>query len=139
LDRYLRVQATQDMRRRVSACYVALDVKTEILAGYYTLAAGGVPLTEMPAALAKRLPRYASIPVVRMGWLAVNEHFRGQKLGAALLWNAVLRASRAEIAAFALVVDAKDEAAATFYHHHGFVSLTEGDRQWMLPLAKVSG
>jgi GNAT superfamily N-acetyltransferase len=138
LDRYLRTQATQDIRRRVSACYVALDTQTEAIAGYYTLAAGGVPLAEMPPVLSKRLPRYAAVPVVRMGRLAVDERYRGQKLGAALLWDAVLRASRAEIAAFALVVDAKDETAAAFYRHHGFVSLTDGERQWMLPLAKVT-
>jgi ribosomal protein S18 acetylase RimI-like enzyme len=137
LDRYLRTQATQDIRRRVSACYVALDTQTQAIAGYYTLAAGGVPLAEMPPTLSKGLPRYAAVPVVRMGRLAVDERYRGQKLGAALLWDAVLRASRAEIAAFALVVDAKDETAAAFYRHHGFVSLTEADRQWMLPLAKI--
>jgi predicted GNAT family N-acyltransferase len=105
---------------------------------YYTLAAGGVPLAEMPAQLAKRLPRYASVPVVRMGRLAVDQHYRGKKLGAALLWDAVLRASRSEIAAFALVVDAKDDTAAAFYQYHGFVTLDEGQRRWMLPLANVT-
>jgi ribosomal protein S18 acetylase RimI-like enzyme len=138
LDRYLREQATQDIRRRVSACYVAIDATASCIAGYYTLAAGGVPLVEMPPALAKRLPRYASVPVVRMGRLAVDERYRGRKLGAALLWDAVLRATRSEIAAFALVVDAKDAAAAAFYQRHGFVTLTEGQRQWILPLARVN-
>lgn len=31
--------------------------------------------------------------------------------------------ARAEIAAFALVVDAKDEMAVRFYRHHGFIVL----------------
>lgn len=138
LDRYFREQATQDIRRRVSACYVAVDSVTAVIAGYYTLAAGGVPLAEMPSQMAKRLPRYASVPVVRMGRLAVDQHYRSKKLGAALLWDAVLRASRSEIAAFALVVDAKDDTAAAFYQHHGFVALDEGQRRWMLPLANVN-
>lgn len=137
LDRYFREQATQDIRRRVSACYVAVDTATAVIAGYYTLAAGGVPLAEMPSQMAKRLPRYASVPVVRMGRLAVDHHYRSKKLGAALLWDAVLRASRSEIAAFALVVDAKDDTAAAFYQHHGFVVLDEGQRRWILPLANV--
>jgi GNAT superfamily N-acetyltransferase len=138
LDRYFREQATQDIRRRVSACYVAIDEATSTIAGYYTLAAGGVPLFEMPAQLAKRLPRYASVPVVRMGRLAVDQHYRHKKLGAALLWDAVLRATRSEIAAFALVVDAKDASAADFYRHHGFVALDDEQRRWLLPLANVT-
>ena len=56
LDRYFREQATQDIRRRVSACYVAIHEATFAIAGYYTLAASGVPLAEMPSQLAKRLP-----------------------------------------------------------------------------------
>jgi predicted GNAT family N-acyltransferase len=138
LDRYFREQATQDIRRRVSACFVAIDEATAAIAGYHTLAAGGVPLVEMPAPLAKRLPRYASVPVVRMGRLAVDQHYRGKKLGAALLWDAVLRATRSEIAAFALVVDAKDATAADFYRHHGFVALDDEQRRWLLPLANVT-
>lgn len=138
LDRYFREQATQDIRRRVSACYVAIDEATSAIAGYYTLAAGGVPLDEIPSQLAKRLPRYASVPVVRMGRLAVHQHYRGKKLGAALLWDAVLRATRSEIAAFALVVDAKDTTAADFYRHHGFVALDDEQRRWLLPLSNVT-
>ena len=139
LDGYLRDQATQDVRRRACACYVALDFQTRKIAGYYTLSAGGVALTDLPAALAKRLPRYPSVPVARMGRLAVDRAYRGRKLGAALLWDAAQRAVRSEVVVFALVVDAKDDAAAAFYRHHGFVVF--GDRpqqQFVLPLAKLS-
>lgn len=52
-----------------------------------------------------------------------------QALGAALLEDAALRASHSEIAAFALMADAKDDAAAAFYRHHGFVALDEGRRR----------
>lgn len=138
LDRYFREQATQDIRRRISACYVAIDEATSAIAGYYTLAAGGVPLDEMPTQLAKKLPRYASVPVVRMGRLAVDQRYHGKKLGAALLWDAVLRATRSEIAAFALVVDAKNDVAAEFYRHHGFVALDDEQRRWLLPLSNMT-
>ena len=33
-----------------------------------------------------------------------------------------IAASRTEIAAYVLIVDAKDEDAASFYAHHGFIS-----------------
>ena len=73
LDRYFLKQVTQDVRRRVAACYVVLDEQTAKVAGYYTLAAAGIPLAEMPADLAKRLPRYPSVPVARLGRLAVDQ------------------------------------------------------------------
>lgn len=138
LDRYFREQVTQDVRRRTTACYVALDREKGKVAGYYTLAAGGVPLAEMPEELVKKLPRYPSVPVARVGRLAVDRSYRGQRLGSALLWDAGLRAMRSELAVFALVVDAKDEQAANFYRHHGFVAFGSRPRQFVLPLIKLA-
>jgi hypothetical protein len=40
LDRYLQEQASQDERRSVAACYVAVDERSEVV-GYYTLATCG--------------------------------------------------------------------------------------------------
>lgn len=134
LDRYFREQVTQDLRRRVTACYVAIEVDTGRVAGYYTLAAGSVLLTEMPEQIAKRLPRYPSVPVARLGRLAVDQVYRGRKLGAVLLWDAVMRALRSEVAVFALLVDAKDEQAEAFYRHHGFATFGSLPRQLLLPL-----
>jgi predicted GNAT family N-acyltransferase len=57
-----------------------------------------------------------------MGRLAVERDFKGQGLGGALLADALHRATPSEMAGFALVVDAKDEAAAAFYSHHGFIA-----------------
>jgi ribosomal protein S18 acetylase RimI-like enzyme len=137
LDRYFREQATQDVRRRVSACYVAVDIGTGAVAGHYTLAAAGIPLGEMPDALAKRLPRYPSVPVARLGRLAVDQAHRGLQLGAALLWDAASRSARSDVAVFALVVDAKDDQAEAFYRHHGFASFGSAPRQLILSLAKL--
>jgi ribosomal protein S18 acetylase RimI-like enzyme len=142
LDGYLRTQATQDARRRASACYVAVPDETNAVAGYYTLAAGSVPLTDLPESLSKRLPRYPAVPVARVGRLAIDQSFQGHKLGAALLADAALRALRAlrsEVAVFALVVDVKDDAAAAFYRHHGFEVYGGQPKQLIVPLASFSG
>jgi ribosomal protein S18 acetylase RimI-like enzyme len=136
LDHYLARQATQDMRRRVSACYVATEVSSGKIAGYYTLAAGSVPLTDLPEALAKKLPRYPSVPAARVGRLAVDQAFHGRKLGGALLADAADRAARSEVAIFALIVDAKDDTAAAFYRHHGFEPLGGKSRQLFVPLER---
>lgn len=98
LDRYFQDHVTQDVRRRVTACYVAVDIATGTVAGYYTLAAAGIPLGEMPDALARRLPRYPYVPVARLGRLAVDRAHRGLQLGAALLWDAASRAVRSDVA-----------------------------------------
>jgi GNAT superfamily N-acetyltransferase len=136
LDRYFREQAGQDVRRRATACFVAREIATDCIAGFYTLAAGGILLARMPARLAKRLPRYPMVPVARLGRLAVAHAYRGRKLGGALLWDAVERAGRSEVAVYALVVDAKDEQAEDFYLHHGFVAFGDTPGTLMLPLPK---
>jgi len=136
LNRYLREQVTQDMRRRVAACFVALADEQRI-AGYYTLASASLLLADLPASTGKKLPRYPTVPAVRMGRLAVDREFKGQGLGGALLADALDRAARSEIAAFALLVDAKDDAAAAFYRHHGFIALPDSPRTLFLPLATV--
>lgn len=134
LDQYFRQQVTQDVRRRVTACYVALTAEQRI-AGFYTLASTGLLLSELPASVGKKLPRYPSVPAVRMGRLAVDVDFKGLGLGGALLADALDRAARSDIAACALVVDAKDELAAAFYRHHGLIALPDQPMTLFVPLA----
>lgn len=135
LDRYLREQASQDMRRRAASCYVAVDSATSTIAGYYTLAAAGTPLTDLPEHLVKKLPRYPSVPVAVLGRLAVDKTFQGKGIGAALLGNAIQRALRSEIAVAALVVTAKDERAEAFYRHYDFLNFGSLPRQLILHLS----
>ena len=134
LNRYFQQQVTQDIRRRVAACFVAVTDEQRV-AGYYTLAATSLLLAELPASVGKKLPRYPSVPAVRVGRLAVDHAFQKQGLGGALLADAFTRSVRSEIAAFALVVDAKHESAARFYMHHGFVALPNSPLSLFLPLA----
>ena len=135
LNRYLQQQATQDLRRRIAACFVA--VQEERIAGYYTLASASVLLNHLPAALKKKLPHYPALPAVRLGRLAVDQSFQRQGLGAALLADALERTLRSEIAAYALIVDAKDQEASAFYQHHGFMPLVDSALTLFLPLEKL--
>jgi GNAT superfamily N-acetyltransferase len=134
LDRYLRELATQDIKRRVSNCFVALD-RGNAIAGYYTLAAASFPLTELSAEEAKRLLRYPLLPAGLIGRLAVDRSFQGHRLGSALVMDAALRVARAEPAVFALVVEAKDEKAACFYGHLGFRRFASKTGVLFLPVA----
>jgi ribosomal protein S18 acetylase RimI-like enzyme len=134
LDTYFQKQVTQDIRRRITACFVAMTDDNR-LAGFYTLATASLLLTDLPPSLSKKLPRYPSVPAVRMGRLAVDQAFKGIGLGGALLADALDRSARSEIAAFALLVDAKNEYAVRFYQHHGFVLLPDALMTLFLPFA----
>lgn len=136
LNRYLREQVTQDIRRRVAACFVALSDERRVVA-YYTLASASILLGELPASIARKMPRYPVVPAVRLGRLAVDQAVKGQGLGGALLADALHRAARSEIAAYAMLVDAKDESAVAFYLHHGFIALPDSPQSLFLPLASI--
>ncbi|HEX3952631.1 MAG TPA: GNAT family N-acetyltransferase [Stellaceae bacterium] len=138
LDRYFQQQVSQDIRRRVTNCFVAVASESGALAGYYTLASAGIPVVELPSELTRRLPRYPTLPAVRIGRLAVDERFRGRGVGGLLLIDAAARAHRAEQANFAMLVDAKNEAAVAFYRHFGFVPFADNPRILFLPLATAA-
>jgi len=134
LGRYFRELVTQDVKRRVSNCFVALDAAGAI-AGYYTFAAASLPLTELSADEKQRLPRYALLPAGLIGRLAVDQKYQGQRLGGALIMDAAARAARAEPAIFALIVDAKDAAAVAFYERHDFRRFASKPTSLFLPIA----
>lgn len=135
LDRYFQTQVTQDIRRRIANCFVAIEAATGQVAAYYTIASASVPTPNLPPEDAKRLPRYPSLPAVRIGRLAVDRRFQGRGLGKALLADAAIKAIAAAPASFALLVNAKNEQAVDFYKHHGFRQLAGSPRILFLPLA----
>jgi GNAT superfamily N-acetyltransferase len=142
LDRYLKEQAGQDLRRRCATPFVLVSERgdTTIL-GYYTLSSYGIDLGELPADVAKKLPRYPLIPATLIGRLAVDRRFQGQGIGEFLLMDALHRVllQSAEIAAAAVVVDAIDAGAVKFYQHFGFVRFPAIASRLFLPLKAVGG
>ena len=101
----------------------ALVLPDGFIAGYYTLSATGVSLADLPVQITQKLPRYPLVPATLLGRLAVDRRHRGKGYGRFLLADALFRSVRSEIASFALVLDAKDETAASFYEREGFIRL----------------
>lgn len=134
LDRYFKTQASQDIRRRIATCFVALTGDTSEIVGYYTLAATNIALTDLSPSTVKKLPRYPAVPAALLGRLAVANTHQGKGLGGVLLADAITRSARAELGIFAIVVDAKDEGAQRFYEHFGFTLLPGAGRRLMLPI-----
>jgi GNAT superfamily N-acetyltransferase len=143
LNIYLQKQAGQEVRRRVTACYLLIEQATSEIAGYYTLSAGSVLLSDLPEASANQLPRYPSVPVIRIGRLAVDRRYQGHSLGSVLIYDALKRAATGEIGVYAIVVDAKDDVAVAFYERHGFVAFESAPRMLYLSISdglkKLSG
>lgn len=135
LDRYLREQASQDIKRRLATCFVAVGVQSNNLAGFYTLTAASVALSGLAPEIIKKLPRYPVVPAALLGRLAVAQNRQGQGVGGVLLADAMLRIARAELGVFAMLADAKDEAAQRFYEHYGFTLLHGEARRLCLPIA----
>jgi len=139
LDRYLREQAGQDVKRRVAAVFVATRPREPHVLGYYTLAQASVLLGALPAGQQKRLPRYPAVPVTLIGRLAVHEEVQRAGLGALLLGDACRRAASVsrQVASAGLVVDAIDDRAAAFYENFGFLAFPVSPRRLFLPMNAI--
>lgn len=139
LDRYLKIQASQDMRRKINAVFVmaATDQPDRIL-GYFTLSVFALEQGHIPDAAQKHLPRYPLVSATLIGRLAVAKDQQGQGLGAILLARAIRKAyENASIVGSAMVVvDALDDRASRFYIAHGFVKLPESMRL-ILPMRVI--
>lgn len=112
---------------------MASDDATGII-GFYNLSGFTLALDDLPAELSDKLPRYYAIPAALIGRLARDERVRGQRIGELLLADAIRRILGAAqtLAVFAIIVDAKDEHAATFYREFGFRDLPTNPRRLFL-------
>lgn len=140
LDRYLKQRARQEAEKRVAATFVLVPNDGPDVLGYYTLSASSIGATDIPPELASKLPRYPQLPVTLIGRLAVDLRLKGQGTGAFLLVDALRRCfvHAAEVAAMAVVVDAKDDLAAGFYRHFGFLALQQQPQRFFLPMKTVA-
>ena len=140
LDRYLHQQARQDAEKSVAAPFVLTHPPALRVLGYYTLSAAWVNANELPDTLAKKLPRYPQLPVTLLGRLAIDQSIKGRGVGQFLLLDALRRSleAAANIAAMAVLVDAKDDAAQAFYRHFSFLPLNQQPRRLFLPMKTVA-
>ena len=116
LDAYLQKQAGQDMRRGFATVIAAREpLNPEKVIGFYSLAAASVLLDALPEATARKMPRYPSVPAIRLGRLAVTQEMQGRHVGSLLVWDAMQRCCRNELAWAVLLAEAKSDRLAAFY------------------------
>lgn len=139
LDAYIRNQASQDLRRRVSTIFVLIDHPKMDILGYYTLSSYTVDVAALEESFAKRLPRYPALPATLLGRLAVDNTHKGKRFGELLLISALQKSLTAaiQIASVAVVVTALNEKASSFYIKYGFEPFSQEPMKLYLPMKSI--
>lgn len=101
--------------------------------GYYTLSMSSIEPSNDPDEPPLG-PRRVPVPASLIGRLAADVHHQGTGLGQDLLLDAIRRAVLASVGAIVIRVDVLNDAAASFYAHHGFRPIRAGGREMYLPM-----
>lgn len=136
LNRFLIRHALQAKQANSSQTYIGLSGKTVI--GFYTIVAGEVHHSDAPARVVKGMPQYP-IPLLILARLAVHSEWQGRGIGAGLLLDALGRTLQAAdiVGARALAVHAKNDTAASFYRHFGFMPSPTDKRHLFLLIKDI--
>lgn len=141
LGDYLKKQANQDIKKRLSACFVIAINEGSVnkVKGYYTLSNTSLSRELIPADLQKKFPQaYDTIPATLLGRLARDKSLIGQGHGEKLLIDALYRSHLAskELGSFAVFVDPIDTNAEVFYASYGFKKLPDSGKMF-LPMKTI--
>ena len=141
LNDYLKYQASQDIRKKLSICFVLTKRKNkrDKVIGYYTLSNFSISCEFIPDKFRKKFPKaYKSIPLTLLGRLAVDKSHSGQGLGKLLLMEALYRCFLAtnKIASFGVVVDPAGDEAVQFYKKYDFILIPDSGKM-LLPMVII--
>ncbi|WP_127478462.1 GNAT family N-acetyltransferase [Sulfurivermis fontis] len=119
LDEWLKRRAMVNQQSGASRTFVVVD-QDDRVQGYYAMAAGAVAHRLATGAVRRNMPD--PVPVLVLARLAVDTRAQGQKLGGAMLQDAVQRAVvvSQNAGVRALLVHALHDRARQFYEHYGF-------------------
>lgn len=135
LNEWLIRRALKNQRSGASRTFIVCNESRVI--GYYALASGSIERHIAPKTIARNMPD--PIPVAILGRLAIDLQFQSQRLGGALLKDAILRTllvSR-NIGVRAMLVHAISEDAKRFYSSYGFRESLINEMTLMLSLKQI--
>jgi hypothetical protein len=140
LDTYLKKKASQDAKKKIATVFVMTESRVRAVIGYYTLSATSILLADLPDETAKKLPRYPHVPATLLGRLAIDSRCQAMGYGDILIIDALRRALLAttEIASYAVVVDAINERARSFYEHYEFCAFPDRKLRLFLPMKTIA-
>ena len=120
LDRWLQMRALANQEKGFAAVMVVHENSRVI--GYYGLAPTSIIPAQLPRSIRTGQPP-DPVPCLLLGQLVTDESWTGKGIGTGLLRHAILRCVAAArlIGGRALVVNAVDDEAATFWKRRGFI------------------
>ena len=134
LTQYLKKQANQDMKKKLTACFVLISDDSKMIKGYYTLANESIGKYKVPEKYQKKIPNNYTVPVTLLGRLARDITMKGKGMGEYLLIDALNRSyriSKNEVGSMAVVVDPINQKAIEFYSKYGFILLPDSGRMFL--------
>lgn len=134
LNHYLKHQASQDIRCRLSVCVVLKEAESNTICGFYTLSAESAKPD--PDVNLRAVSAYGNVPVAVLGRLAVDLRFQKRGLSQNLITHAITVAEHSVIPTVALVVDPLKPALVPFYEKLGFIHFTKEPLRLVLPFPK---
>jgi predicted GNAT family N-acyltransferase len=139
LDDYIREKASQDLKKRVSTVFVLIDEPEMDVLAYYTLSSYTVDIAALDESFAKRLPRYPLLPATLLGRLAVDNRQKGKRFGELLLLDALKKSldTSMQVASLAVIVEALDDEALSFYLKYGFQQFKQELLKLYLPMKSI--
>lgn len=139
LDNYIRNQASQDLKKRVSTVFVLVDAPENNVWAYYTLSSYTIDIKALDEAFAKQMPRYPLLPATLLGRLAVEQSQQGKGFGELLLLDALKKSLDAskQVGSVAVIVDALDDKSVSFYEKYGFQQFKHEPMKLYLPMKSV--
>ena len=140
LDTYLKKKASQEAKKKIATTFVMADNQTREVIGYCTLSATSILLADLPDETARKLPKYPQVPATLLGRMAIDSRHQGRGYGELLIIDALRRALQAttEVASNAVVVDAINERARSFYEHYEFCAFTDQKLRLFLPMKTIA-
>lgn len=137
LNVYLQRYASQDAKKHLAAPFVLVEKGSSTVIGYYTLSALSINIDDLPTEISKKLPKYPQVPATLLGRLAVDKNYEGKGFGEILLMDALRANLENPIASMAVVVDAKDDKARSFYEHYEFIQFPNSPYRLFLTMKTI--
>jgi len=140
LDTYLKKRASQEAKKKIATTFVMVDSQTSAVIGYYTLSATSILLADLSDQTTKKLPNYPHVPATLLGRLAIDGRYQARGYGELLIIDALRRALQAttEVASYAVVVEAINERARSFYEQYEFCAFSDRKLRLFLPMKTIA-
>lgn len=135
LDTWLHQNAGQNEDLSSARTFLAVIPEQVTVVGYYTLVSASVQRDHSAQMVGVGTGKYP-IPVILLARLAVSTDHQGNGLGSELLADALQRAAgvASEVGVQAVIVDAIDDDAVTFYGRNGFSRFSDAQYKMFLPM-----